>query len=266
MNSYTNGFKKIRLQKSRDSTEEVVKNSNEITDITNVSYNKTFYVGNKQYSLNPKYNPIQKLFDYVQYGLDSALYYIDTKQFQVDLAVDFPQIILQIIYSILEFNNKLHIQYDHDFVCLNYEHGHLEYLTHYAVVDGQLMMSECVWYQNKTMIFNKKMILAALERANDTYDILFDQQLENFKLHAPLFDMCGDDQRTIDASIIPKLCMLFVIADHAVQHITDGPNTDYINHTNFGNNITSISSLIDIRQIGDIKQLLYTNIDSYIKI
>lgn len=262
-----NSYKKIRLQNKIESvSSELTKNSDEITTISSINQNKIVYIGKNQYTINQKYNPIQQLFDYVQHSLDSVLFFINSKKFQVNLLTDFAQIILHFIYAIVDFQNKLHFQIDDEFVFLNYDKGHLEYTIKYAVVDGQLLTSECVWYQNKTIILNKKMILAALERADDTCDILFDHQLENFKVNYNLYDICGEDQKILDASIIPKLCMLFVIADHAVQHIFDGPTTDYINHQNFGKNIQSISSTINISQLGDIKQLLSQNFDSYIKI
>jgi hypothetical protein len=213
----------------------------------------TFFVGSRQYSIKKRKNYLDKLYGYIEGCFDSIA------SCEMDFDQSYHKIILQFIFAIAEYNNKL------NFICNNVpvfiRDGNTQGCS-YIIVKTALVQAECVWYQNDTFIFHEMLIKAAMDASSQYINIQMSDDLLNFEM--PLG--CATTKDSIefsDATCISKLAILFKIAEHAAIHLFEGINTDFITHNNFGKSCYTTSSVIKVKQIGNIKDLLTCPLPEY---
>ena len=207
-------------------------------------------VGTKQFEMRTTSNTISKLYTYLEHCFDSLLVLIENGK---EIAIDSEPytIILQFIYSIAEYSSLLnHKRPDSD------RHTFIINGAQYKVLTSPtILRSECVWYEHGIFYFHDCLIKQALKNSSQEPDINIESSLRTTPIHTPDIYSLATDVVVLKKQLLPKLAILFSIAQHAVQHMVES-DADFINHSHWTNpKVYTTSSAISIKLEGKLENV-----------
>lgn len=218
-----------------------------------------FYVGSKRWQIKEFSSVTDDLVKYTQYCF-SLIYGLLSSRQSVMLEESPYEIILQFMCAIMKYNNIYS-----SVVQMKKRRNDLQNLNtmHYKVIEeADLYLAECVWYNQNEEIFymNAKLIKLCLSYAHQHIFIEYPPELMdhrvNFEYHSS-----QTDTMPINISILPEMCTLFMIAEHAVLHLPE-KSPDFISHEKTKKStLFSFHTHIKFKMVGDIVSILQKKLD-----
>jgi len=216
--------------------------------------NKEFYVGTKRWQYKEQLTSTDALSAYVN-NCFSLIYGLLSRQKHISIHNSPHQIIIQFMCAIMKHNNLFY-----SFVHLRRkvsENDDINTIKYKVIEDVDLFIPECVWYNEteEVFYFNNRLIKTCLSYANQKIVLDFPTDLIDHRVNFD-YHSTQSDTMNIDSSILPEMCMLFMIAEHAVLHLPQ-KNPDYINHEKSKkSNLFMFHTMITFRMVGDIESIL----------
>lgn len=222
-----------------------------------------FYVGTKRWECREQEMLTDKLLDYVNYCF-SLIYNVLAKRKCISLLNTPYEIILQFMCGIMNYNG-LFYRFVHLRSHTNADN--INTLKYKVIEDADLYLAECVFYNETEEIFyfNDRLIKLCLSFAHQKISLEFPPDLMAHRVTFQ-YDVNQKDLVSIDPSITPELCMLFMIAEHAVLHLPQ-KNPDYISHEKLSRSpLFMFHTIMNFKMVGDIESLLHDKLkgDDYI--
>lgn len=222
--------------------------------ITSVN-KKEFYVGTKRWCTIEKLSPIEDLLKYTQYCFSKIYGLISAKE--CISIFDAPyEIILQFMCAIMQYNSVFYLfMAKNDGYCKTDGMNKIKYKV---IENANLTLAECVRYNSSDGIFyfNDQLVKTCLKYSSQNVDINFAQESEDsnvdFEYHSS-----QKDTVELDSGIANAMYMLFLIAEHAVLHLVESSNPDYINHSKMKEStLFTYHTHVKIREVGNIRDIL----------
>lgn len=220
---------------------------------------RNFYVGTKRWQTKEISSVPTDLSKYTQYCFN-LIYGLISKRKCISIEESPYEIILQFMCAIMKYNNIFY-----SLVQMKRKHNGLNNLNsiRYKVIeDAELCLAECVWYNEAEDIFyfNARLIRLCLSYAHQNISIEYPTELMdhevNFEYHSTQTDILP-----IDDAILPELCTLFMIAEHAVLHLPE-KYPDYISHEKTKeSSLFTFHTRITFKMVGDIVSILQKRLD-----
>jgi hypothetical protein len=220
---------------------------------------REFYVGTKRWQTKESSSVTDDLLKYTQYCF-SLIYGLLSTRKCIPVEESPYEIILQFMCAIMKYNNVFYalVQMKRKRTDLR----DLNALRYKVIDDADLYMAECVWYNDsdETFYFNARLIKLCLSYAHQNICIEFPPELlehrVNFDYHSTQLDTMP-----IDVNILPEICTLFMIAEHAVLHLPE-KNPDYISHKKTKKSpLFTFHTHIKFSNIGDLVSILQKKLD-----
>jgi len=215
---------------------------------------REFYVGTKKWSIVEKQSATKDILKYIQYCF-SVIYGLMTTKSCISID-DYPyEIILQFMCAIMKYNHTYYTFMSRKNTNCSREDRNV--IRYKVVKDCDLYLAECVRYEPTSGLFyfNERLVKLCLSFSNQNVQIEFSQELEEKSID---FEYHSTQQDTVelDYSILPQMCMLFMIAEHAVLHLNES-EPDYINHNKMKeSNLFTVHTRVKIKKVGNITDIL----------
>lgn len=218
-----------------------------------------FYVGSKRWQTKESSSVTDDLLKYTHYCF-SVIYGLLSTRKCISVEESPYEIILQFMCAIMKYNNiySSMVQMKRKRTDLL----NLNTIQYKVIEEADLYIAECVWYNENENIFyfNSKLIKLCLSYAHQNITIEYPSELMEHRVNFEYYTT-QTDTMPIDISILPEMCTLFMIAEHAVLHLPE-KHPDYISHEK-----TKKSSLfgfhthIKFKMVGDIVSILQKKLD-----
>lgn len=220
---------------------------------------REFYVGTKRWQTKESSSVTDDLLKYTHYCF-SLIYGLISTRRCISVEESPYEIILQFMCAIMKYNNVFYslVQMKRHRTDLS----DLNALRYKVIEDADLYMAECVWYNesDEAFYFNARLIRLCLSYAHQNINIEYPPELlehrVNFEYHST-----QTDTMPIDVSILPEICTLFMIAEHAVLHLPE-KYPDYISHEKTKkSSLFTFHTHIKFKMVGDIVSILQKKLD-----
>jgi hypothetical protein len=218
---------------------------------------ETVYIGKRQFLLLKDINKFNLLHQYIAHCFDSIYSLLPAQNVSIDIVQAPYTIILQFLYAIAEFNNKLNFIPRGKTIPLFVDSSFQNYEIKYKILTSpSIMRAECMWVDDSnTIIFHEKLIKSLLKGNNNEIDITIDKEIEENSITTPEYWQHAADLIVVPRSALTKLSILFAIAEHAAIHILEN-NHEYIQHKNWkSTSILTLSSVVAIKPIGNLSNI-----------
>lgn len=228
------------------------------SSVSKLSTNE-FYVGTKRWQLKMNTSVTDDLLKYTNYCF-SSIYGLLEKRTRILVDESPYEIILQFMCVILKYNNLYYslVQMKRrraDLLDLNT-------IKYKVIEDADITMAECVFYgeTEDLLYFNARLIKLCLSYANQNVCINFPLELLEHHVKFEYYST-QRDILPINETLLPKLCILFMIAEHAVLHLPE-KKPDYISHKSTQkSNLFTFHTYIKFNMTGDIVSILKQKMD-----
>jgi hypothetical protein len=235
----------------------IEKNNNQLDSFSKPkkkSKKQTVYIGNKKFLLIKQLDNFHTLHEYLTHCFDSVYALLQSSRATIDLEDSPYVVILQFLYAIAEYNNKLNFIPNGRSKPLLISEKTQELSLNYKVVSSPCVVrAECMWVdESNTIIFHEKLIKSMLNANTSDLDITVDKDIEENVTNTPECWQSATDLIFVSTLTLNKLAVLFSIAEHAAIHIFSN-NHDYIQHKNWKKtNLITLSTIISIKPVGNL--------------
>ncbi|UBZ25651.1 hypothetical protein QKT26_gp61 [Carcinus maenas nudivirus] len=204
---------------------------NALQDSNTVEEESQLYIGNRQYNISTKFNPIEIFNDYFIKIMNSICGYCEDQGLSVEQIKSNPTYILvQAFLSILYFNNII-------------IPSNIFIRKH----ENNILLGECIYYnkcyeKNELNIDVSNKLVMNFITNEENFDIVLSSKINNeqYSIKDNLQKYKEDFVLTDD--VHKYLVALFVLADHAATHYIEeyvSGTTDWVHHFNFAKGINT---------------------------
>jgi hypothetical protein len=181
------------------------------SDATHDASLHTCYVGLEQYEVSIDKRETTELCHYIESLLGSAYKYAsEIKSTEHALQEYKCEIMLQIMANIASYNSRP-----------------FPMKIPYKIIDVDLKIPECVLFIDSVIVFNERFIDKILNAPEINVTVNYEGELKD---EYSFIQMNASNVQVLDYEKSRYIFRLIVAADHAMAHLFEGSNPDYVNH------------------------------------
>lgn len=208
--------------------------SNEKTNLVQRN-DLVLYIGKKKFTIKNNQTHIDVMNDYIINVINDTCGYITSKDIGVKQLLNDPsKVISHMFISCLDYN-------------LITVPSNIKIYNH----DDEMFLGEAIYYsvdyeKGELGIHVSSLVINRFLKIKDVHTINFDKHINNNNFVIKNTLNRDNENIVINTDVYNILIALFTLADHAATHyiteVTNG-HTDWINHYNYGKNISSYTTL-----------------------